>query len=179
MAVDTPVPAALRAEREERLRQGIRPTEGCEAFGRVLASRFPEVVVSTRDFVARLDLAHAGPTTAGTPETRTGDAAEPDPPRVEERRHERPGLSTAYAEPRSELERTVAGLWEQLLGFDRVGIHDDFLELGGDSLVAMQLLARLREALRIDLSLRSVLDAPTVAGLAEMVQACQRDATAE
>ena len=73
--------------------------------------------------------------------------------------------------------RTVRAL--ELTPGDRVGIHDDFLELGGDSLVAMQLLARLREALRIDLSLQSVLDAPTVAGLAEMVQACQRDATAE
>ena len=172
MAVDTPVPPALRAEREEHLRHGIRPSEGGEAFRRVLAGRFPEVVVSTRDFVARLDLAHAGPATAGIPETRTGDPAEPDQPRVEEL-HERPGLATVYAAPRSELERTIAGLWEELLGIDRVGIHDNFLELGGHSLMAIQLVARLREAFQIDLSLRSVFDAPTVAELAEMVRARQ------
>lgn len=84
----------------------------------------------------------------------------------------RPALATPYAEPRSDLERTVARAWATVLGIDRVGAHDDFFDLGGESLLAMQLITRLREELGVPLSVRAFFDAgtPTVAVLAGLIE---------
>lgn len=77
----------------------------------------------------------------------------------------RPSLKTPYAEPRSEIERTVTGIWEHVLGMDCIGVHDNFFELGGDSLIAVQLIARLRQSLQRPLDQHSLLSTPTIAGL--------------
>jgi 2-polyprenyl-3-methyl-5-hydroxy-6-metoxy-1,4-benzoquinol methylase/acyl carrier protein len=84
----------------------------------------------------------------------------------------RPDLATAYVEPRSDLERTVARAWAAVLGIDRVGAEDDFFDLGGESLLAMQLVTRLREELGVALSVRAFFDAgrPTVAVLTELIE---------
>ncbi|MBD0739955.1 hypothetical protein BGM09_11105 [Streptomyces sp. CBMA29] len=84
----------------------------------------------------------------------------------------RPALATPYAEPRTDLERTVADAWATVLGIDRVGAHDDFFDLGGESLLAMQLITRLRTELGVSLSVRAFFDAgtPTVAVLAALVE---------
>jgi acyl transferase domain-containing protein/SAM-dependent methyltransferase/acyl carrier protein len=77
----------------------------------------------------------------------------------------RPELSTRFVEPRTPNERTVAGIWRSVLGLDRVGRDDNFFDLGGESLLAMQVVSRLRDAFGVDLSLRRVFDSPTVAEL--------------
>ena len=84
--------------------------------------------------------------------------------------HPRPDLRTAFVEPRSELERTVAGIWQTLLGIQAIGRHDNFFELGGHSLLATQVVSRLRDALRVELPLRSLFEATTVAELAERLE---------
>jgi amino acid adenylation domain-containing protein len=73
-----------------------------------------------------------------------------------------------YAGPRSAVEQVLALDWAAVLGVERVGIHDDFFALGGHSLLAAQLVARLR-VLRVEVPVRSVFEAPTVARLAEHV----------
>jgi acyl carrier protein len=89
----------------------------------------------------------------------------------------RPALATAYEAPRNEVERTIAGLWQELLRLDRVGIHDSFFDLGGHSLLAIQAIGRLRQAFPVQLELRELLDGtPTVAGIAALVQAQLPDA---
>ncbi|PWW67055.1 non-ribosomal peptide synthase protein (TIGR01720 family)/amino acid adenylation domain-containing protein [Actinokineospora spheciospongiae] len=70
---------------------------------------------------------------------------------------------------RTDLERTIAGVWADVLGVDAVGAHEDFLAVGGDSVQAFRVLARLRSALGVELSARAVFDTRTVAGLAELV----------
>ncbi len=72
----------------------------------------------------------------------------------------------AFVPPRTAVEQVLAGLWQQLLQRDRVGLHDDFFELGGHSLLATRLASRLRQVFKVDLSLRSLLQDPTVAGIA-------------
>ena len=84
--------------------------------------------------------------------------------------HPRPGLRTAYAEPAGELEAMVAGLWQRLLGIDRVGRHDSFFDLGGDSLLATQALTRVRDAFGVDVPLPDLFAEPTPAGLAALLE---------
>jgi amino acid adenylation domain-containing protein len=70
-----------------------------------------------------------------------------------------------YVAPRTPIERLLAGMWAEVLGVPRVGVHDDFFGLGGHSLRATQIIARARAAFRIELPLRSLFETPTVAGL--------------
>src|SRR5262249_6834764 len=76
-----------------------------------------------------------------------------------------------FALPRTPLERQVAALWCDLLGLSRVGIHDNFLRVGGNSLLAIRLCNGLRRSLGIELPLRTLLRAGTVARLAEAIAA--------
>nr|UYH37512.1 AMP-binding protein [Myxococcaceae bacterium MCy9487] len=73
------------------------------------------------------------------------------------------------AGPRTPTEEFLAKLWTGLLGLEQVGIHGNFFELGGDSLLATQLTARVREAYAMELPLRGLYEHPTVATLAEYV----------
>jgi amino acid adenylation domain-containing protein len=77
----------------------------------------------------------------------------------------------ASSAPRTVREERLAALWASLLGLERVGIHDDFFELGGHSLLVLQLASRLREQERVELSVRDLFEARTVARLAERIDA--------
>ena len=79
--------------------------------------------------------------------------------------------STVPAQPRSEIERAVLGRFQEVLQVPSAGIHDHFFrDLGGHSLLATRLISRLREDFQVDLPLRSVFEAPTVAGLAAEIR---------
>ena len=90
--------------------------------------------------------------------------------------HGRPELATAYAPPGNDAERVVAEILQELLGIDRIGLHDDFFDLGGHSLLAVQLIGRLRQRFQIDLPLSSVFEAPTVEALAARIAESRLDA---
>ncbi len=79
-----------------------------------------------------------------------------------------PGES-GFVAPRTPVEEALAALFAELLGRDRVGIHDNFFELGGHSLLALQVVARARLTLGVDLPLASLFETATVAGLARRV----------
>jgi hypothetical protein len=64
------------------------------------------------------------------------------------------------------VEQTIADIWRELLGLDRVGIHDSFFELGGHSLLFMQVISRMRNSFHVAVSLHRFFETPTVAGLA-------------
>jgi amino acid adenylation domain-containing protein len=72
--------------------------------------------------------------------------------------------------PATDTERALAGIWEELLGVERVGRGDHFFHLGGHSLLAMRLTSRVRERLGVDLELRDLFEAPTLCGLAERIE---------
>lgn len=74
--------------------------------------------------------------------------------------------SVEYVAPRTMTEAIVAGIWADVLGLDRVGVHDDFFDMGGHSLVAVRVAVHIRRALSSDVHLRDLFLSPTVASLA-------------
>jgi amino acid adenylation domain-containing protein len=82
----------------------------------------------------------------------------------------RTDLGEAFVAPRNEIERRLAGIWQQVLGLDRIGIYDVFFDIGGHSLRATQLVSRMRREFDAEIELRSVFENPTIAGLAGLLQ---------
>jgi thioester reductase-like protein len=80
------------------------------------------------------------------------------------------GAGEGFAAPRTELERQVARIWQELLGVDRVGVDEDFFDLGAHSLMVTQIARDLRRMGATELSARDVLGSPTVAGMAALVE---------
>lgn len=83
---------------------------------------------------------------------------------------QRPELESAFVAPRTPVEQVLAGVWSEVLGVENVGAEDNFFELGGHSLIVTQVIARIREVFKVDLSLRALFEFPTVATLAARVE---------
>ncbi|MCP4660355.1 MAG: amino acid adenylation domain-containing protein [bacterium] len=81
----------------------------------------------------------------------------------------RPKLRRGYVEPRNQIEREVARIWQEVLGVEKVGGDDNFFELDGHSLLATRVASRLRETFQLELTVERVLEQPTVAGMAGAV----------
>jgi hypothetical protein len=86
--------------------------------------------------------------------------------------HERSG-SANFVAPRNEVEQTLAEIWASVLRLDRVGVHDNFFESGGHSLLGTQVISRIRERLHVELPLRSIFEATTVEALSLAVSRAQ------
>ncbi|MFC0506980.1 type I polyketide synthase [Micromonospora costi] len=138
--------------------EDIRPVDGAEAFRRsVSAGLGAQVVIATRtvadirDRAGRVtteSLEEEPETTAATPSLTGGGSAA----------------------PRTDLEIAIAQVWRDALGVAEVGVDDDFFSLGGNSLVAVQLIAAMRKATGVRLPMRSLFETPTVAGLAARIE---------
>ncbi|MGQ0841559.1 SDR family NAD(P)-dependent oxidoreductase [Actinokineospora sp.] len=140
----------------------MAPDEGIEVFERALAAvdEIGRLVISTGSLGARHDqwVVRAGAADAA-------DAADDRP--VEPR----PALAQPYIEPANPLERTLAEIWATVLRLDRVGVEDDFYRLGGDSIVSIDLIARIRKALKVAIPVTALLEEATVRKLAGRVAA--------
>jgi acyl transferase domain-containing protein/thioesterase domain-containing protein len=139
----------------QALENGIRPAEGAEAFFRALGSDIPQVLVSSLGLPALVSQADAADVVAD----------------VEGPGFARPELETAYLAPRTEVERTLAAFWSDLLGVAEVGIEDDFFALGGHSLIAVRLFAMIRRQWKLDFPISVLFEAPTIARSAELIAA--------
>jgi len=147
-------------------RAGIPPAQGAEAFRRLwLTPVGPQVVVTDVPLVNVM--AAVASVTHETVETDLEHPASTRPSRSQ---------ADGYIAPRDEVERTIARLWADVLGGDEVSVDDDFFELGGDSLVAVQLIALIRKELKVRLPMRSLFNEPTVAGVAGLVAGLKEQA---
>ncbi|MFN3274061.1 MAG: type I polyketide synthase [Paracoccus sp. (in: a-proteobacteria)] len=136
--------------------QGIPPALGPDLLERAMRSGRPQVVVSSLDLpdlIAR--------------ETRASRARDPG----QGHSFERPDLDHDFVEPRTDLERSLAGFFRDLLGVSQVGAMDGFFDLGGHSLIAVRLFAMIRKAYGLDLPLATLFEAPHVAALATLIEA--------
>ncbi len=83
---------------------------------------------------------------------------------------ERPTLDVPFAPAATNTEKELSQLWSEMLGLDQVGIHDDFFELGGNSLVATRIMSRVRRTFQLQLPIKTLFDAPTVAGMGMIIE---------
>ncbi|MBU6399317.1 MAG: amino acid adenylation domain-containing protein [Verrucomicrobia bacterium] len=88
----------------------------------------------------------------------------------------RPELSEAFRAPRTAIEISLAQIWREVLRLDRVGTQDNFFDLGGHSVLAAQVLARIQQAFGLELPLRVIFEHPTLAGLATVLDQTPRPA---
>jgi amino acid adenylation domain-containing protein len=83
---------------------------------------------------------------------------------------ERPALAEAFVEPRTPAEKTLASIWTKLIGINRIGINDNYFELGGDSLLATQLASQVRNVFEVELPLVELFRHPTLAEMATSIE---------
>jgi acyl carrier protein len=84
--------------------------------------------------------------------------------------HVRAGIEGVFIAPRNELERGIAAIWREVLGLDRVGVHDNFFDLGGHSLLMIRVHTKLRQRLRMKHSITDLFRFPTVSALAKSLE---------
>jgi amino acid adenylation domain-containing protein len=133
--------------------EGQRPeTATLKAF---LKERLPEYMVPS----AWVHLTALPLTPSGKVDRKALPAPDLDGPRED------------FVPPRTPMEERVASIWQQLLGQSRVGAQDNFFELGGHSLLATQVVSRLRQALQVEVPVRTLFEAPTVAEFAGRLEA--------
>ncbi|MBX9257862.1 SDR family NAD(P)-dependent oxidoreductase [Desmonostoc muscorum CCALA 125] len=139
-------------------------SEGLEVFQRVLSLKnLTQVVVSTTDLPARIKRWFGHESLKNTKSLL---------PENSQSLHSRPKLHNIYVAPRNEIEQIIANIWQEVLGFEQVGIYDNFLELGGDSLLSIQVTARANKA-GLRLNNQHLFEYPTVAELAEVATRTQ------
>jgi non-ribosomal peptide synthase protein (TIGR01720 family) len=132
------LPQVYEQAQQMREAYGISFAEGIEALQRVLATSLSQVLVLTRDLHAVVTQLNALTSANLLEQIQTVWAGRQAYPR--------PNLRTPYVPPRNETEEQIARIWSETLSVDSVGIHDDFFELGGDSLIALQVVTRARQA---------------------------------
>lgn len=139
----------------------MTPEEGVEAVGHVLTlGKRPQSVLSVTDLKARMAQA-----VMPVQEERSDAAA----PNDTTSRYPRPNLQTDFEPPQSDTQKTIASIWQELLGLEQVGIRDNFFELGGHSLLATQMVNRLKAVFHKPLSVATVFEHSTVQDLAKML----------
>jgi len=136
--------------------------ESLAAFDRLITSvRSGQVVVSTGDLDARRDIyIHR----KGGSGTANADGAE-----TEIAPHPRPALGTEYVAPQNELEQKIVTIWQEQLGIEQLGIHDNFFDLGGNSLICLKVVSQLKKVLGIDVAVVALFEGPTVSALAQLI----------
>ncbi len=82
----------------------------------------------------------------------------------------RPELAVSYVKPQTEIEKAIATIWQQALNLTEIGLHDNFFEIGGHSLLAIQLIAHLRQKLQIEIPLQQIFASSTIAEQAAEIE---------
>jgi acyl transferase domain-containing protein/acyl carrier protein len=155
-----------------RLEDGIRPTEGCEVFTMILENPNPQIVVSTKDLDRLLHQYRSA---------RIGEETEPEEIQetagtvAKKSLRPRPVLSTPYVNPANATQQTLIEIWQDYFNIDGIGIHDDFFELGGDSLMATIMAARIHKRMNIRIPLTEIFQGPTVELLSHYIKSQEEE----
>ena len=147
-----------------RQQYGFTFEEGLEALWRILSTALPQALVTSVDLDEASQLWHSL-TYAGVQQLQKTE----DKPR-----HSRPNLRTPYVAPQNEVEEKIAAIWARCLGVEKVGVHDHFQELGGNSLLGIAIISQLKEEMGLQVTAATLYEGPTVRALYEVVQAGEK-----
>ena len=90
----------------------------------------------------------------------------------------RPELGSTYVAPEKELDRKIAAILQEVLRIEKVGIHDNFFEVGGSSLLAVRVISRIKKDFQVDLPLLSFFENPTIAGISQSIEKARNSGAA-
>ncbi|NEQ29720.1 MAG: SDR family oxidoreductase [Leptolyngbya sp. SIO4C5] len=148
-------PQAGQAIAGSTLGHGMTPTEGVAIFDRLLQlprQALAQIVVSTGALQPRIDqwlkLASVRP---GTPQPAAA-------------------AQSLEGASRHQIEQTIAAIWQQVLGVESIGLHDNFFDLGGNSLSSIQVVAQLKQRLKAQISVVNLYECPTVSRLTALLR---------
>jgi amino acid adenylation domain-containing protein len=152
----------------ETITDRITSREGVDAFARVLNRDVPQILVSTRDLPTWIQQ-HQSFDITHLEETLPGLAAA-------DTLYQRPDLATPYAAPNNSTQQELAAIWQRFFGIEKIGIKDDFFELGGNSLAAMSLSTDIRKKLNMDVPLSGFFENSTIERLAAYIDKTEKQA---
>ena len=155
LAVYTEVPTHLRPWRQEMLEKAMLSAEGVQAFERVLSGGLPQTVVSTQELHGRIEL---GKSFTGESFLAELEKAQGAPAAA--------GATGGGAVPREGLEGSIAAIWQRVLGVPEVGFQDNFFDLGGNSLLGLQVVSEMSRELGVQVAPVTLFESPTVSALA-------------
>jgi acyl transferase domain-containing protein len=148
-------------------RSAITAEEGVEVFRRILCTETPpEIIVSTRDLGERIRQSNKPESSANVGQALSAESVSSG---ATSSSYSRPDMPNPYVAPATASERTIASIWEDLLGIGQIGIHDNFFDLGGHSLLATQVNTRVLKAMSVQLPLSALFDHPTIEELATAI----------
>lgn len=151
---------------QHNLSQGILPAEGSDALSHILGrSNDAQIIVSSLDLEGLVAEAQA-----------TAAALQPEGDGTS---FARPDLDNDYVEASDDVERTLVGFWEELLGVDQVGVQDSFFDLGGHSLIAVRLFSKIQQTYDVDYPISILFEAPTIAHCAALIKESIGDASVD
>ena len=156
MAFDTNVPKRLQKLKEQHLSNAITIEEGKDIFNRAVNSSHTQLIVSKEDFISLVEVEQT------KTEHENVELSDID----EMPNNNRPMIKTDYVAPRYQIEFDLAKLWNSLLGIDKIGINDHFMDLGGDSLLLSRLVVRINEKWGIHFPLKLAFEKATISQLA-------------
>jgi acyl transferase domain-containing protein len=138
-------------------RFAIEAAEAVDVLNRVLAAPPGQYIVSTGDVQSRIDESLLEGK-AGAPSDSVAAT------------HARPTLAVEYAAPTTTLQQEVAEIWSEVLGVEKVGLHDNLFELGGNSLIGLRIISKLKQKMDKNLPITALFEAPTVLQLSRLLQ---------
>jgi non-ribosomal peptide synthase protein (TIGR01720 family) len=145
--------------RDVRPEFGMTTHQGVDVFSRILDRRLPQIAVSLYGSAPDLSRTQVESNSQSKP------TADQQPPTGS---HPRPEITSDYEAPRTDDERMLARIWQEVSGIAPIGIRDNFFELGGDSVIALQIVAKANQA-GLKLTPRHVLEHQTIVELASVV----------
>lgn len=134
--------------------QGIAADEGGEALRRAVATGLPQIVVSS------MDLALLQKNAAQPAESAARSSSGLD----------RPNIDAQFVAPSTDIEKTLAAFWSELLGIEKIGVNDSFFDLGGHSLVAVRLFRMIKKTYSVDFPISVLFESQTIALCAKLLE---------
>lgn len=152
----------FKKDYEEFLKESVKPSEAVDIFRRILANSYSHLIISPCDLNVLLGkqkrLKQELSVFEGENEHYESESFYP-----------RPELATEYVSPEGEIEKELQGVFQRFFGIEEIGVVDDFFDLGGDSLKAMNMILKIHKKYRVAITLQKFFEAPTIRGIASIL----------